>query len=224
MAKALVLCQRKGSIGSDKITLKITTTAIQSLIGEVIGVDPDDLTTLYVRGVSDPLTEFVDLPYNLVYVGNDHQDRAVAAFVEEHRKSFDVVFLNTCPLVDLIESVPLIKELLKDNGLLIAAAISGVSRDRSVYMANMSKSAPSPKFYQYIETPTESVNDEGMAVVSVFEEVGSFGKYIIHKLIVFEDNHFGRGGRRRCRHRKISTKRKHSRKYKKRGSVRNKRH
>jgi hypothetical protein len=215
MVKALILCQRRATSGDQKRMVKIATESIERVICELLEITPDELDTLYVRDVVNNNVDIVDLPYTLEFVGKEDQDRAVAAFIEEHRKSFDVVFLNTCPLGFLVESIPLIKELLKDNGKLFVGAFSE-SYGKPAFGNAIAVNSLDIGFHYIIVKTTESINDAGQPVLNKFQEEPPIVPY---KMRVFTLVEVGSGVRRRRPSRKTKrrsiSRRNRSRKNKK---------
>lgn len=123
--KVLVICQRREHIPlnlSDTETLYVNNTnkTIMEIITTYLGVSPDDLDFTYISGGGGDLIQGDIVDFKMSFGHNSDTEN----FIENHRKYFDVVFLNTCPLLRMYDFGPLFKQIMKDTSFFFISAIS----------------------------------------------------------------------------------------------------
>ena len=108
--KVLVLCQRKtGKTNITKLEVEVEVVPkITVLIQKLLGTDT---TTIYMTRMNKDTPGTVDIDCNL-----DGITECSKEFIKEHRNSFDLIILQTCPIIFL--NLNIITNLVKPGGML----------------------------------------------------------------------------------------------------------
>jgi hypothetical protein len=112
---ALVLCQRKTGPCDKNRVLTVEDTIVPR-INQYIS-DYFTLNPVKIEYMTDDLDGTAD--YNFVLLRTDPKG---GEFINDHRKFYDAVLINTCPISEL--DIIAIHEILKDTGVLIIKAMS----------------------------------------------------------------------------------------------------
>jgi hypothetical protein len=141
--KVLIMCQRKLS-SIDRGVVRRTVTHIKNYINKLPHgvhnkieyltslerhheIPKSRMITRYLNNKRMP----VETPHyadHRVLLDNYDENTDATAFVNDHKKAYDFIILNTCPFRNV--SYEKINELLKDDGLLIMKAFSSSDSDK----------------------------------------------------------------------------------------------
>lgn len=136
MLKALVLCQRRGHlIDGNELDphLENTRITIEHVIYRTLELEEDIPIDVEYMREPDNINDMVDIPFHLQYTESHEHNRLIDEFLRQNQETYDIIVLNTCPVMFMTDdnkpipprTIYLIRQLLKQNGLLIITAING---------------------------------------------------------------------------------------------------
>uniref|UniRef100_A0A6C0LB36 Methyltransferase n=1 Tax=viral metagenome TaxID=1070528 RepID=A0A6C0LB36_9ZZZZ len=113
--KVLVLCQRKnGKSGSFDVE-DTTVPLIHIMLDHFFPGQEYSVEYMSAMATVEHSEESVDYAFNL-----KHNEPKAIEFVQTHLKYYSLVLLNTCPFLGM--NYEMIKEIMTDNGRLVASA------------------------------------------------------------------------------------------------------
>ncbi len=127
--KILVFCQRKQSFDKlDDYIVKDVVEQIEYFIKKIYGNDSNDLIFEYLTDGSYGIPKHLyDADHKMKFEINSKDEvtkNKTIQFINENRESYDMILLQTCPLLLIKNELPYLFETLKSNGIIIFSKFS----------------------------------------------------------------------------------------------------
>jgi hypothetical protein len=132
--KVLIFCQRKQSFDqSDCHKVKYVVEKLEKFI--INHYQPDEIKFEYLtQGLTSSSKSLYDADYKMLFdLYGDKEDRIKSIdFIRTHYHHYDMILLQTCPIILLINQLPFLFMNLKKNGIILFTNFSFNKEDSNI--------------------------------------------------------------------------------------------